>query len=308
MRQHVVLIMVVALVLLSACGSAPAGAMAPAEPQTATRGDFGPNYAADPMAEPMEEVALAASEDSGGGLLGGGLDFLSRGKDKRLAQNSPGSKSAGGQPPTTLPANPPPPPKLTSDTQTPPTVAGSDGATKVAGPLLIYTATFHMAVFEAGPSIDATYQLAKGLGGYLVRRDQHTITIRVPVAKYHDVLERVAKLGDVLNREETVEDVTEQFLDMQTRLRNARAMRDRLEQLLTQAKNVKEALAVEKELGRITTDIERMEGRLKRLRELIAFSTITVQFKARPSDHVDSTVRLPFPWLDRMGLSNLLSL
>ena len=85
-------------------------------------------------------------------------------------------------------------------------------------------------------------------------------------------------------------------------------MRDRLEKLLEQAKDVKEALAVEKELGRITTDIERMEGRLKRLRELISFSTITVQFKPRPSDHVESKVRLPFPWLDRMGLSNLLSL
>jgi hypothetical protein len=312
MRQHVLMVMVVSLALLSACGGAAGGAMAPEEPQASTGGTFGPNYASDPMAEPMEEAVMDTAEDSG--ALGlGRLDFMNRGEDKRLAQRSPGSKPAAGtspttMPPTTMPGTPAPPPKVTSDTKPPVSASGSDGPAKMAGPLLIYTATFHMAVFEAGPSIDATYKLAKDLGGYLVRRDQHSIIIRVPVAKYHDALNKVAKLGDVLNREETVEDVTEQFLDMQTRLRNARAMRDRLEQLLAQAKNVKEALAVEKELGRITTDIERMEGRLKRLRELISFSTITVQFKARPSDHVDSTVRLPFPWLDRMGLSNLLSL
>ena len=146
------------------------------------------------------------------------------------------------------------------------------------------------------------------LGGYLVRRDQQSITFRVPVEKYRSALDSIRKLGDVLNREETVEDVTEQFLDIQTRLRNARAMRDRMEALLKQAKDVKEALAVERELGRITTDIERMEGRLKRLRELISFSTITVQFKARSTDHVESNVRLPFSWLGDMGLSNLLNL
>ncbi|MBW2459874.1 MAG: DUF4349 domain-containing protein [Deltaproteobacteria bacterium] len=303
MRLQAWIMMVVALMLLGGCASSQGGAKAPMEPASQTRGDFGPNYASEPMAETVVSAQLSseAEEVSGGAFFRGGLDFMSRGEDRRLAQKSPDPKPTTGAPPPTTPT------KLTPDVPKP-SPGGSDGATQIAGPLLIYTATFHMAVFEAGPSIDATYKLAKDMGGYLVRRDQHTIVVRVPAAKYRDALAQIGKLGDVLHREETVEDVTEQFLDVQTRLRNARAMRDRLEKLLQQAKDVKEALAVEKELGRITTDIERMEGRLKRLRELISFSTITVQFKPRPSDHVESKVRLPFPWLDRMGLSNLLSL
>lgn len=304
MRQQILMVMVVALTVMGGCAASQGGAKAPMDPAAQTRGDFGPNYASDPMDEStgVDTVSLA-SEDDSGSLFGGGLELMSRGEDRRLAQKSPDPKPATGAPP---PPTPTTPPKLTPDVPKP--SPGSEGATKVAGPMLIYTATFHMAVFEAGPSIDATYKLAKDMGGYLVRRDQRTIVVRVPAAKYRDALAQIGKLGDVLHREETVEDVTEQFLDVQTRLRNARAMRDRLEKLLEQAKDVKEALAVEKELGRITTDIERMEGRLKRLRELISFSTITVQFKPRASDHVDSKVRLPFPWLDRMGLSNLLSL
>jgi predicted nucleic acid-binding Zn-ribbon protein len=169
-------------------------------------------------------------------------------------------------------------------------------------------ATYHMAVFETAKAIDAVQALAKELDGYLVRRDDTSIIVRIPSERYRGALERVGKLGDVLHREETVEDVTEQFMDLLTRLKNARAVRQRLEQLLVQAKNVTDALEVERELARLTADIEVMEGKLKRLRELVAFSTITVRFEPVPTEQITSNVRLPFPWLDRLGLQNLLDL
>jgi hypothetical protein len=215
---------------------------------------------------------------------------------------------ASGPVPDPAPAPPPPPPPIPDAKSDPLSVKRKELAGDQAVPLLIYKANFRMAVLEAAASIDAVQKLAQDLGGYLVKRDEHSIIIRVPAAKYRDALGGVTKLGDVLQREETVEDVTEQFHDLTTRLKNARAMRDRLEQLLERAKDVKEALAVEAELGRITADIESMEGKLKLLRELISFSTITVLFQPRPTDNVGSTVRLPFPWLDNMGLPSLLDL
>ena len=69
--------------------------------------------------------------------------------------------------------------------------------------------------------------------------------------------------------------MTDEFVDIQARLKNAYAIRDRLSELLSRAP-VKEALDIEKELGRVTEEIERMEGKLKLLRDQIAFSTITV--------------------------------
>ena len=59
---------------------------------------------------------------------------------------------------------------------------------------------------------------------------------------------------------------------------------------------------------RVTVEIEAMEGKLKRLRELIAFSTMTVRFEARGGETVTKKIRLPFPWLDQLGLSHLLNL
>jgi hypothetical protein len=211
-----------------------------------------------------------------------------------------------GEPAPQAPGAPPPPPVTKPDappSPRPPEIAGDKTA-----PLLVYRAELHMAVYEAAASIDAVQQAATDLGGYLVRRDQQSIVVRVPAAKYREALAVVGKLGDVSHREETVQDVTEQFYDLQARLRNARVVRDRLEQLLVQAKNVDEALNVERELARVTGEIERIEGKLELLEELVSFSTITVIFQGRPTDQVDSAVKLPFPWLDQLGLSNLLSL
>jgi len=190
----------------------------------------------------------------------------------------------------------------------PPTTPAPSTVQVVTGPMLIYDATVTMAVFEAVAAIDATMKLTHDLGGYLVRRDDRTMVLRVPAARYREALEAIGKLGDVLHLEENVQDVTAEFLDLEVRLQNARALRARLEQLLTQAKNVEEALMVQRELGRVTEEIERFEGRLKLLRELVAFSTITVQFAPRATDTLQPAVRLPFPWLDQLGLAQLLSL
>ena len=210
-----------------------------------------------------------------------------------------GSIAANGPapPPSSTPATPP---------QTPPPPA--EEAVVQVKPLLIYTATFNLAVFETVAAIDAIEEMARKRGGYLVRRADNFIIVRVPAPQFHDAVSDVGGLGDVLHREITVQDVTAEFRDLELRLRNLHAVRDRVEKLLAQSKNVGEALEVERELERITTAIEQMKGRLKYLAELVAFSTLQVNFQPRPVDQVSSEVKLPFHWLDDLGLPRLLEL
>lgn len=174
--------------------------------------------------------------------------------------------------------------------------------------LIIYTATVTMAVYHVEPGLDAVEKIARELNGYLAQRGDKQITVRVPRAKFDEALRRVQASGDVIHRDVNAEDVTDQYVELETRLRNARAMRDRLEQLLARAA-VKEAVEIEKELGRVTGDIEAMEGKLKVLRDKIAYSTITVSFEPRGASAVrDVPLRLPFGWLGDIGLPRLLSL
>jgi hypothetical protein len=175
-------------------------------------------------------------------------------------------------------------------------------------PLLIYRATLTMAVFETRKVMDAIETLAKTSGGYLVARDDMTITIRVPASKFDAALDDIAGKGDELHRQVEVSDVTEQYNDLSIQLKNAEVVRERLVVLLERAQKVEEALAVEAELARLTDKIERIKGRLKLLKELVAFSTVTVRFEARPVERIDSKVQLPFPWLKQLGLGELLSL
>lgn len=174
--------------------------------------------------------------------------------------------------------------------------------------LLIYRATLTMAVFETRKVMDAIEALAKATGGYLVARDDMTITIRVPASKFDAALDDIAGKGDELHRQVEVSDVTEQYNDLTIQLKNAEVVRERLVVLLERAQKVEEALAVEAELARLTDKIERIKGRLKLLKELVTFSTVTVRFEARPVEHIDSKVQLPFPWLKQLGLGELLSL
>jgi hypothetical protein len=175
-------------------------------------------------------------------------------------------------------------------------------------PLLIYTATMTLAVFGAREAIAAVEELARASGGYLVSRGDATVTIRVPTRAFQGALGSVSKLGDELHREVNVRDVTEQYADLEVRLKNAEAVRQRLEALLAKAAKIEDALAVERELERLTQTIEQLKGRLRLLSELVAFSTITVNFRARPQDQVGSEVRLPFPWLNELGLVPLMNL
>jgi len=174
--------------------------------------------------------------------------------------------------------------------------------------LLIYRATLTMAVFETRKVMDAIEALAKATGGYLVARDDMTITIRVPASKFDAALDDIAGKGDELHRQVEVSDVTEQYNDLTIQLKNAEVVRERLVVLLERAQKVEEALAVEAELARLTDKIERIKGRLKLLKELVTFSTVTVRFEARPVERIDSKVQLPFPWLKQLGLGELLSL
>ena len=175
-------------------------------------------------------------------------------------------------------------------------------------PLLIYTATMTLAVFGTREAIGAVEELARSVGGYLVSRSDESVTIRVPAKAFQGSLGGVSKLGDELHREVNVRDVTEQFADLEIRLRNAEAVRQRLEGLLAKAGRIEEALAVERELERVTQTIEQLKGRLRLFGELIAFSTITVNFRSRPQDQVGTEVRLPFPWLGELGLVPLMHL
>lgn len=257
------------LFLASGCG----GAMAPPEAATPSA------EAAAPPAPPPPPPGAALA-------LGGVPD------DARLAMLGP--------PPAPAPASP----SATSAQTAPPAQAVA-----VRAPILIYTAQITMAVFEVNASLAKVEAVGRELGGFLAKRDDMSITIRVPIAVFDEAVKRVEGVGDMLHRNITAEDVTAEYVDLEVRLKSARAVQARLTELLTKAVKVEESIAIEKELDRVSGEIERIEGRMKFLRDRAAFSTITVRFEPKRVEQVGTQrVHIPVPWLDEVNLPRLLKL
>ncbi len=185
-------------------------------------------------------------------------------------------------------------------------------------PMLLYTADVHMTAerAEITPLLDRITDLAYSLGGYLVQRSNNMVRVRVPSARFREGLGRVEGLGEVLQRSINADDVSEEFHDLQVRLANLQAVRARLEQFLARASNVAEALQVERELERVAGEIDRIQGRMRFLSSRAAFSLVTVQVTPRPTIPLPVAsptpprrlLNLPVPWLDRLGLGNLLQM
>jgi hypothetical protein len=175
-------------------------------------------------------------------------------------------------------------------------------------PLLIYTATLTLAVFGVNDALEAVDRLARDAGGYLLERNDTSITIRIPAARFRSTLDGIGKVGDELHRQVHAREVTDEYRDLEIRLRNAEVMRQRLEVLLAKTGSISDALAVERELERVAQNIEQIKGRLKLLSELIAFSTISVNFQPRAVTRTHTSVELPFEFLRQLGLNPLLTL
>ena len=72
--------------------------------------------------------------------------------------------------------------------------------------------------------------------------------------------------------------MTEEFLDVEARLKNKKELEARYQEILKQAKNVKEILEIERELNTLRSDIESMEGRLKYLQNQVSLSSIQITY------------------------------
>jgi hypothetical protein len=217
------------------------------------------------------------------------------------------------------PASPPPPPPPAPSQPQPakPTITAGDPAAKstageiaaLRAPLLVYTAQITVAVFEVAASLAEVEGIGRDLGGFLARRDDNAITIRVPASRFDEAVKRLEKVGDILHRNVTAEDVTEEFRDLEVRLKSAHAVQARLTDLLAKAQKVEESVMIERELDRVTGEIDRIEGRMKFLRDKATFSTITVTFSSKAKESLNQgPFRLPSPWLNQLGLGRLLQL
>jgi len=167
---------------------------------------------------------------------------------------------------------------------------------------IVYTAAMTIAVFDLAEALAIAERFPDTFGGYLSSLSGGAVILRVPAAKLRPAMDALAELGNVEQRSLTAQEVTAEFVDIESRIRALTETHAQLLTLLSQARNVEEALEVRAALDRINGELEVLKGRMRHLSNLIAFSTLHITFIERGPHDIVPTSNDPFPWVDRLGV------
>jgi hypothetical protein len=183
-----------------------------------------------------------------------------------------------------------------------PTVSKDDDQTPDHGRQIIYVAGMQVSVYNLESALASVESLPDRFGGWVHMRNQSQVVLRLPADRLKPAMTELATLGVVEARTLQAQDVTAEYVDLDSRIKVLRETQTQLLDLLGKAKTVEEALHVRKALDQVTMELEVALGRMRQLSDLIAYSTLTVTLVERgPQDHIPSS-NDPFGWVDSLGV------
>jgi len=161
--------------------------------------------------------------------------------------------------------------------------------------LVIKNASMTIAVDDPTQSAQTIGAMAEEMGGFVVSSNvyqtslpaggtvlQASVTVRVPVERLNDSLARIKSETNqpVISENITSEDVTAQYTDLQSRLRNAEAAEEELRKFLDNASDTDDVLNIYAQLKTVREEIEVLKGQIEYYEQSAALSSISVELRA----------------------------
>jgi Domain of unknown function (DUF4349) len=124
----------------------------------------------------------------------------------------------------------------------------------------------------------------------------NSLTIRVPSTEFDSLVQDITKVAHkVDNKTINLNDVTEEFIDIEARLKTKKEVEQRYMEILKKAQTVQDILLVEQQLRMIQEEIEAKEGRLKYLQNQVSLSTLSLEI------HQDFAAQPGFKFFGKLG-------
>ncbi|EKD63418.1 MAG: hypothetical protein ACD_51C00280G0001 [uncultured bacterium] len=152
--------------------------------------------------------------------------------------------------------------------------------------MIIKNGSLTMRVDSTNESVSAISDLAKSLGGYVSYSSTYenydgsmagSVEFRVPADKFDDAMTGVKGMADVIDAESVdAQDVTEEYIDLEARLENKKALEAQYLEVLNSATNVTDILSVYSYLESVRSEIDSLEGQMQYYENQSSYSTITV--------------------------------
>ena len=159
---------------------------------------------------------------------------------------------------------------------------------------IIRNAELYLEVSDPAEGQRKITSTAESLGGFVVTSESKqsdtqdptkkelevNLVVRVPALQYNAALEQIRAVGNRVIQEKTAgQDVTEEFIDLEARIKTQKALELQFLEIMKQANKVSDALEVQRQIAEVRTDIEKLEGRKRFLENRASLSTITVSLK-----------------------------
>ncbi len=172
--------------------------------------------------------------------------------------------------------------------------------------MVIYTGQFTLDVYDILATQKAVREFVESKGGHLQQLSGNTMVLRIPSEQFRHVEPHLRTLGRVDDRLTDIraQDITEEYYDIELRLKSKKKYVESLYVLLDQSGKLQDKLAVQQEIARVVEEIERLEGRLRLLGNQVSLATVTVTLRLAHSGS-ERTFKLPWGWLDTLGVENL---
>ena len=224
---------------------------------------------------------------------------------------APFSNAPIAPPPTAAPA-----PRAPAATAAPIAPAAAGAPTSIAfatgAPILganadrkiIKNAQLVMTVANTDFALNQLTGIAADTGGYLIgtrtffqgNLKAASITFAVPVDRFEDALNRTRAVALKVDQENSSgQDVTDQYVDLQSQVTNLQATADRIRGFLTKAQTVDEALKINQQLSEVEQQIETIKGKMNATQSRAAFSTITADLREPPPTPTPTPYNSPTP-------------
>lgn len=183
----------------------------------------------------------------------------------------------------------------------------SDGARPGPAPkpkrMVHYNGFLRLKVTNVTETLQHASEIADAVGGYVENLTATSVTLRVPVAHFRETFKKIAKIGDVMSRSMTAQDVTDAFVATELRIKTLHASRDRLIALLGKARKAREKLRLLREIKRLTEELDQLEMQLTTIAALASFSRLSVEavpHQVHVGDAADEPIA-SFRWIHRLS-------
>ncbi|WP_330348018.1 DUF4349 domain-containing protein [Streptomyces sp. NBC_00582] len=175
--------------------------------------------------------------------------------------------------------------------------AGASGsqaspAPKITANRIIRTASLAVRVKDVPKALDEARTTTESAGGYVgnesTSRDEDgtertRVVLRVPVERYDDVLAELQGAGELLERTAKAQDVTDQVVDVDSRIKTQRASVARVRDLMDRATKLSDVVTLEGELSSREADLEALLAQQASLKDRTSLATITLSLSEKPA-------------------------